>query len=129
MDAETVTAWLARYERAWRSPGTDQLAGVFADDARYLEEPYAQPRVGLAAIAQMWDTKRDGPAEAFTMTSEVVAVDGATAVVRVGVRYEKPADGQWRDLWVLRFAPDGRCAHFEEWPFSAQGGQYRAQPG
>ena len=46
----------------------------------------------------------------------MVAVDGNTAVVRVEVAYE--GDAQWRDLWVLRFAPDGRSAAFEEWPFS-----------
>ena len=48
----------------------------------------------------------------------VVAVDGDTAVVRVSVEYGAPASGRWRDLWVLRFAGDGRCTSFEEWPFA-----------
>lgn len=47
-----------------------------------------------------------------------VAVDGDTAVVRVQVDYARPESGRWRDLWVLRFATDGRCVHFEEWPFA-----------
>jgi hypothetical protein len=45
-----------------------------------------------------------------------VAVDADTAVVRVEVDYERGRP--WRDLWVLRFAVDGRCRHFEEWPFA-----------
>jgi len=32
---------------------------------------------------------------------------------------EYAASGRpWRDLWVLRFAADGRCSSFEEWPFA-----------
>jgi hypothetical protein len=65
----------------------------------------------------MWEAERDGPGEVFRMTSEVIAVDGDTAVVRVEVGYGNPVRQEYRDLWVLRFADDGRCAWFEEWPF------------
>jgi hypothetical protein len=41
------------------------------------------------------------------------------------VRYRVPVDREYRDLWVLRLGTDGRCAHFEEWPFSP-GQPYRA---
>jgi hypothetical protein len=52
------------------------------------------------------------------MSSDVVAVDGDTAVVRVWVSYAAPQSGQWRDLWVIRFGEDERCVSFEEWPFA-----------
>lgn len=54
------------------------------------------------------------------MTSEVVAVDGDrdTALVRVEVHYGEPKPAEWRDLWVIEFAGDGRCRAFEEWPFA-----------
>jgi hypothetical protein len=38
----------------------------------------------------MWEQDRDGPGETFTLASEIVAVDGDTAVVRVEVRYGDP---------------------------------------
>ena len=117
MDAEQVAAWVAAYERQWRAPGTGGLAGLFTEDAAYQQAPYDEPLRGLAAIARMWEAERDGPAEVFRMTSEIVAVDGPTAVVRVAVWYGDPVDREYRDLWVIRFAPDGRCAAFEEWPF------------
>jgi hypothetical protein len=66
----------------------------------------------------MWERERDGPDEPFTMTSGIVAVDGDTAVVRVEVRYQRPGEHEFRDLWMIRFAEDGRCWAFEEWPFS-----------
>ena len=51
------------------------------------------------------------------MDAVVVAVDGDTAVVRLDVSYVTPRPQEYRDLWVLRFADDGRVADFEEWAY------------
>jgi hypothetical protein len=114
---EDVSAWVGGYEQAWRSPGSESLRDLFAADASYRMSPYEEPAVGLAAIAELWERERQGPGEEFEMTHEVVAVDDDTAVVRVEVQYGGPDRLQYRDLWVLRFVPDGRCREFEEWPF------------
>jgi ketosteroid isomerase-like protein len=113
-----VEAWIEAYEQVWRTPGTDALASIFTEDARYSQGPYEEPVVGLAAIGRMWEAAREGAAEPFTMTSSIVAVDGDTAVVRVEVHYAEPSPHEYRDLWVMRFAPDGRCREYEEWPFA-----------
>jgi ketosteroid isomerase-like protein len=118
MDRDAVEAWVAGYEQAWRTPGTEGLAELFSPDVSYLPSPWAHPMVGLSRLARWWDAERDGPDEPFTMTAEVVAVDGATAVVRVEVVYLRDDPSRWRDLWILRFEADGRCAGFEEWPFA-----------
>ncbi|BCB75433.1 hypothetical protein GCM10022251_29390 [Phytohabitans flavus] len=118
MEHSDVLSWVDAYERAWRSPGTGGLGEIFSSEASYLQGPYRNPVVGLPAIAEMWETERAGPDEAFDMSREVVAIDGDTAVVRAEVRYGPPLDQQWRDLWILRFAPDGRCKWFEEWPIA-----------
>lgn len=117
MDHEQLVNWVAAYERAWRTPGTGGLAALFAADARYLHSPYADPIVGLPAIEEMWEAERDGADEAFQLTSEIVAVDGDTGVVRAEVRYGDPARQEYRDLWVVRLDAEGRCTSFEEWPF------------
>jgi SnoaL-like domain len=117
MDSTAVQQWVGHYERLWRTPGTELLAELFVSDATYLPSPWAQPIEGLEAIARFWESDRVSADEEFTMSSDVVAVDGKTAVVRVFVRYA--ASGRyWRDLWLLRFAADGRCSSFEEWPFA-----------
>jgi ketosteroid isomerase-like protein len=117
MDREQVLDWVDAYQRAWRSPGTEALADIFTKDATYRQGPYHVPVVGLPAIARMWEAERDGPDEVFAMTHEVVAVDGDTAVVRVEVSYGDPVTQEYRDLWIMRFAGDGRCREYEEWPF------------
>jgi ketosteroid isomerase-like protein len=109
--------WLESYERAWRTPGTDAIGSLFSEDATYLTAPFDPPIVGVRAIAEMWERERDGPDEPFTMTSEIVAVEGDTGVARVEVHYERPPSTHYRDLWVVRFDRSGRCRAFEEWPF------------
>jgi ketosteroid isomerase-like protein len=109
-------AWIAAYERAWRSAGTDHLRELFTDQATYRMSPYEEPARGLAAIAQLWEREREGPDEGFSMTAELVAVEGDTAVARVEVTYDRGAE--YRDLWIFCLDPDGRCREFEEWPFS-----------
>jgi ketosteroid isomerase-like protein len=130
MEREQVLDWVAAYEGAWRSPGTDLLAGLFTPDATYRQAPYSEPVVGLPAIARMWEDQREGPDEVFRMLSELIAVDGDVAVVRVEVGYGDPVDQEYRDLWVMRFAEDGRCLAYEEWPFSPDGpiARVTAQP-
>lgn len=117
MDRRWVERWVAGYEKAWRSAGTAMLAELFTADVVYLPSPWAEPVSGLDALAAFWESERQGPDEPFALRSLVVAVELDTAVVRVEVDYEVPTRS-WRDLWVLTFAAGGRCARFEEWPFS-----------
>jgi ketosteroid isomerase-like protein len=117
MDRTAAARWVADYERLWRTAGTELLTEIFAPDASYLPSPWAQPLEGVEMIAEFWEAERRGADEEFTMSSEVVAVEGSTAIVRVHISYA--ASGRpWRDLWVLRLDPDGRCSSFEEWPFA-----------
>lgn len=113
MDRTAVLAWVASYERAWREMDVTGLDRLFTPDAHYLRSPYdAEPLVGLAAIREFWADPTP-----FTMAAEPVAVDGAHAVVRVTVQYGGDEPQEYRDLFVLRFARDGRVEHFEEWPY------------
>ncbi|MDR2985984.1 MAG: nuclear transport factor 2 family protein [Nocardiopsaceae bacterium] len=116
-DYNTVSQWLAGYEAAWRAPGTDDLASLFTGDAIYSQSPYERPNTGLDEIKRMWEDEREGPDEVFTLATDIVAVDGSTAVVRAEVSYGHSSHQEYRDLWVMRFADDGRCTWFEEWPY------------
>jgi hypothetical protein len=73
--------------------------------------------VGLEDIRVMWEGDRDGPDEVFTLSTEIVAVEGLAAVVRALVHYGNPPRREYADLWLLHFDADGRCAWFEEWPY------------
>jgi ketosteroid isomerase-like protein len=116
-DRAAFAAWIDRYERSWRTAGTDHLRALFTEDASYRHSPYAPPVVGLAAIAADWERERTGPDEVFTMTAEIIAVEGDIGVAKLRVTYGDPVTQEYQDLWLTRFDADGRCSSFEEWPF------------
>jgi hypothetical protein len=90
------------------------VARLFTENARYRPSPYAEPKVGHTEIQAFW---LDDEGRTFSVTAEPVAVEGRDAVVRLDVRYGDPVDQEYRDLWVVRFAPDGRAEEFEEWAY------------
>ena len=109
--------WIAAYETAWRTAGTAPLGRLFTEDATYRPAPFDEPIAGVGAIARFWEGERDGPEEVFTLTSEIVAAEGDTAVARLEIVYGEPLQRTYRDLWIITLSSDGRCRHFEEWPF------------
>jgi hypothetical protein len=52
-----------------------------------------------------------------SIATDILAVDGPTAVVRAEVRYGDPLRQEYRDLWILHLNGSGRCTSFEEWPY------------
>ena len=116
MTRDEVMLWVDAYERAWRAADRDAVEQLFTPSARYLRSPYAEPLDGHAAIQDFWvDDDEDGTT--FAMEAWPVVADGTDAVVRVKIDYGDPVHQEYVDLWVLRFADDGRVEHFEEWAY------------
>jgi ketosteroid isomerase-like protein len=114
MNRDEVMRWVAGYERAWQNGDVDAVADLFTEDAHYRPSPYDEAEVGHAAIRAFW---LDDEGQTFTVRAEPVAVEGRDAVVRLEVHYGDPTRQEYRDLWVLRFATDGRVEDFEEWAY------------
>ncbi len=114
MTPDEVMRWVAGHEKAWREGDAAAVQRLFTDDARYRPSPYDDANVGHDAIKAFWF---DDEGEAFTMSASPVAVEGDAAVVRVLVRYGDPVRQEYLDLWVIRFADDGRVDDFEEWAY------------
>ena len=108
--------WVARYEAAWRTAGTQPLAGLFTEVATYRPAPFEEPLRGLRAIEAFWEAERDGPEEAFALSWEPVAIQDPVGVARVEVTYDGPPPRRYRDLWIVTLGADGRASAFEEWP-------------
>jgi uncharacterized protein (TIGR02246 family) len=114
VDRAGVEAWIEGYRRAWASGDAAAAVALFTEDATYRPSPLGDTISGRAAITSWWASATDAT-ERWVMSWEVLAVDGDRAVARVEVRYTAPEVVRYLDLWVMRFAPDGRCAAFEEW--------------
>jgi hypothetical protein len=114
VDRDEVMHWVAGYERAWRDGDVVAVEALFSDNAHYRPSPYSDAAIGHDAIKAFW---LDDAGEVFTVHAEPVAVEGRQAVVRVEVRYGDPVRQEYCDLWLLRFADDGRVEDFEEWAY------------
>ncbi len=112
MTRADVMRWVASYEQAWRDEDLEAVEALFTEEVRYRPSPYDVSEVGQDAIKSFW---LDDEGEVFTMEAEPVAVEGRDAVVRVKVVYGDPVRQEYLDLWVIRFAEDGRAEDFEEW--------------
>ncbi|MBA2545602.1 MAG: nuclear transport factor 2 family protein [Solirubrobacterales bacterium] len=121
---EQLHDWVSAYERLWRTAGTDGLSEVFAGGVVYSMAPYEEPVRGLAALAELWERERHAADEDFELTWEPVALEGATAVVRVYVSYGPPRDQEYRDL--TRSGRSGpRRARCPRWTASRSGRRAR----
>jgi ketosteroid isomerase-like protein len=114
MDRNQVMLWVDSYVKAWREEDVSAVERLFTEDAQYRTSPYEEPKVGHDAIKGFWLVDAG---ELFTAVAEPFAVERQQAVVRVEVRYGEPVSQEYRDLWLLKFADDGRVRDFEEWAY------------
>ncbi|MFF2272368.1 nuclear transport factor 2 family protein [Agromyces sp. NPDC058136] len=110
--SDRTTAWVDGYLRAWRSNDPAEIGALFTDDAVYLTAPDAAPRRGRAAIVAGWVDDADAPGE-WSFEWHLVHETSALAIVQGRTAY--PAERDYLNLWVIRFAPDGRASEFTEW--------------
>ena len=109
---DRVERWIGRYRAAWESNDADDIQALFVDDAEYRTEPHAEAWIGSEEIVDGWLEAADGPGETV-FTWELVTESTDLAVVQGETIY---ADGPtYSNLWIIRFAPDGRATHFTEW--------------
>jgi ketosteroid isomerase-like protein len=112
VDRSGVEHWVAGYLRAWDSNEPDDVRALFAPDAEYRFEPWEEPVTGHDEIVAEWRERADAPGD-HRFESEVLAVDGDLGVVRGHTDY---TDGRvYENLWLIRFADDGRARSFTEW--------------
>ncbi len=125
MNHDDVQGWLDRYLAAWRANQREPIEALFTEDATYRWNPYApEDRTvrGRSAITDAWLESTDEP-DAWEASYAPYAVDGDRAVA-IGTSRYLPAGDQpektYHNVFLLRFAPDGRCSEFVEYFMLAQ---------
>lgn len=118
MNRSDVQEWLDRYVEAWRANDPSLIRGLFAEDAVYRYRPYGDARAsrGHAEIVEAWLDDADEPGS-WEARYEPYVVEDDRAVAVGFSRYfatgEQP-EQTYHNVFLLRFAPDGRCAEFTE---------------
>ena len=108
-----VNSWMDRYERAWTSNEPDDIQALFTEDAAYYDKPNtAKPWNGHEEIVKAWSEAGDKP-EDWTFEWTLLGQDGDVAFVQ-GVTTYLNGQPTYDNLWVIRFAEDGRAREFTE---------------
>jgi ketosteroid isomerase-like protein len=112
MSHEDVQRWLDSYVEAWRTYDAEAIGALFTDEAVYAYTPVGEPVRGRDAIVAGWLSDRDEPGS-WQASYRPLVVEDDRAVAAGQTTY---ADGRtFENLYVLRFAEDGRCAELTEW--------------
>jgi ketosteroid isomerase-like protein len=106
-----VDAWVNGYLLAWQTNDSNDIASLFAADARYFAEPYGEPAIGRDAIVALWLEAAD---EAGTTSFEwsCLSYSDDLAFVRGVTRYPTAS---YSNLWVIRFDSTGAATEFTDW--------------
>lgn len=113
MMSERLERWMDGYVAAWDSNDADAIAALFTEDAVYDPQTSEGPWHGTEEIVEGWQSVGDTPGTWEFEWQPLVETDDL-AVITGRTRYLEPPTG-YRNLWVIRFSPDGRCTDFTEW--------------
>lgn len=119
MNRSDVQTWLDRYVEAWRANEAAPIETLFTDEAVYSYRPWDSDEHtfrGRAAIVDSWLDDTDAPGS-WDAHYEPYAVEGDRAVAVGWSKYAADGDEPERtyhNAYLIRFAPDGRCAEFHE---------------
>ena len=110
--SERTANWVDGYVTAWRSNDPADIRALFTDDAIYLLAPDAEPLRGHEDIVAGWLQHADTDGE---WSFDWGVVHEASDLALVQGRTDYPAERDYLNLWVIRFAPGGRATEFTEW--------------
>ena len=108
---DAVTAWVGNYRKAWESHEPHDIADLFAEDAAYFTEPFAQPWLGREKIVENWLKIRDTPGST-TFDWHPLLVTEDLAIIEATTTYPGKT---FSNLWVLRLDNLGQARQFTEW--------------
>lgn len=111
--SERLDEWMDGYVLAWSSNNPDHIRALFTDDAVYDPQTEGGEWEGIDEIVEKWVGIDDSEENWDFEWLPLVEADDL-AVVTGRTRYLEPEES-YRNLFVIRFADDGRCYDFTEW--------------
>jgi limonene-1,2-epoxide hydrolase len=103
LQARDVRDFLVKYKKAWENRDADLAAGLFTRDARYKENPFAEPIVGREAIHDYWKAATERQEDIHFNVSSSFHV-GYIVVAEWTCSYRDRASGARRELAGMFFA-------------------------
>lgn len=118
--SERLDSWMDQYVLAWSSNETDHIRSLFTEDAVYDPQTADGEWEGIDEIIPRWQ-EIDDHEDNWTFEWIPLVETDDLAVVTGRTRYSEPPLS-YRNLFIIRFAEDGRCSDFTEWYIEEEAG-------
>ncbi len=116
-----IAEWLEGYREAWVQRDPDAVAELFTEDARYVEQPYAEAFAGREGIRDYW-ARVTATQSDVELQYGILVVSGQHAAVEWWVTMTNGgADVTLAGEFLLRFNEDGLCSELREYWHFAEG--------
>jgi hypothetical protein len=117
LDETAFGSWLDAYGRVWEGGDKENVRALYTEDVRYYETPFDEPLQGVEAVygyaAEAGTAQKD-----IRFWHEPLAVIGDTGIARWGASFVRVPSGvkvELDGMFMISFAPDGRCRELREW--------------
>ncbi len=119
IDTTAIDRWLEAYQVAWRTDAPEDIAALFAPDARYFTAPFRTPKAGVDEIVAWW-VGQENSIIPWRFTCDVFAREGDRCVVRGVTGYPEgfePGDAAetYDNIWLVTLDAEGRATEFIEY--------------
>ena len=117
MTYEYFQQWMETYGRASAENDPQASANLFAENARYHENPFDEPITGRAAIHAYWD-KGARNLKDKESTFEILSVEANRGIARWQSKFTVAESGKRLALdclFVVEVNDEGLCQSFREW--------------
>ena len=114
---EHFTTWMTAYGRASAENDPQASANLFAENARYHENPFDEPITGRTAIYEYWD-KGARNLKDKESTFEILSVQENRGIAHWQSKFTITESGKRLALdclFVVEFDDEGLCQSFREW--------------
>jgi hypothetical protein len=110
---DRLDEWMDGYVLAWSSNERTHIESLFTEDAVYDPQTAGGEWEGIDDIVTRWQEMGDDEDNWDFEWLPLVETDDL-AIVTARTRYFEP-ELTYRNLFIIRFADDGRCSDFTEW--------------
>ncbi len=95
--ARDVQRFLDSYQQAWQTGNAELAASLFTRDARYYQEPFAEPIVGREAIHDYWKSATSRQQDVHFRVKTRFR-QGFIIIAEWSCTYRQAASGKHREL-------------------------------
>jgi hypothetical protein len=110
---ERLEEWMDGYVLAWSSNEPEHISALFTEEAVYDPQTASGEWHGVDEIVRRWQEIDDHEDNWDFEWLPLVEIDDLAIVTGRTTYFEPPLN--YRNLFIIRFAEDGRCRDFTEW--------------